>query len=498
MSNPDEFTKLIYDKFITIIYPQITQITNSYSIQYINTGDRIKDNAAVIILNTLVAILFTLLYYICEHMYSFMMNKDLDKNVLNVNEIIKYHPGDIVEKYNFIYKDFLYFSIKYLLYYLNENNIIDDINVNEKTQLTLRENFGKINSSIHDGDLCNVFIPVYKYKSNNNIEYIFLKNKTLYSKNEKELSSFIIKILHQFCKQKNTISLVNISNAIFEFKNFELIRIGYINKNHTFDKMFFDNKKYLLKWVDKFKTKTLYPPCLPLTNKLGILLYGPPGTGKTGCVTALANYLDYNVILINSLDLIDSDQMKLIQFINNNKTSNIFVFDEIDYLLNNKKEDKDNINYQELLLLSEGEERKEIMKNMKDWKTKNSQTFDFAFFLKLLDGMGCDDNRIIIATTNHPEKINPLLLRPGRFDIKLKLGYCSLQMMEDLISLKYPIIKEQINQPPFHKKLESIIKLNITPVILVNKLVQSESFDELIEILEGLYKSEDYKNLMIN
>lgn len=75
--------------------------------------------------------------------------------------------------------------------------------------------------------------------------------------------------------------------------------VSYISPNKTFDKLFFDQKTEVMEMVQKFKTKTLFPPHLPLDNKLGILLYGPPGTGKTCFLSAMANYLNRNIFLLD-------------------------------------------------------------------------------------------------------------------------------------------------------------------------------------------------------
>ena len=40
-----------------------------------------------------------------------------------------------------------------------------------------------------------------------------------------------------------------------------------------------------------------------MDNKLGILLYGPPGTGKTGTISAIANMLQRDIILVSCASL---------------------------------------------------------------------------------------------------------------------------------------------------------------------------------------------------
>merc|ERR1711972_747824 len=43
--------------------------------------------------------------------------------------------------------------------------------------------------------------------------------------------------------------------------------------------------------------------------------------------------------------------------------------------------------------------------------------------LNVLDGVVDTPERILIMTTNHPEMLDPALVRPGRIDKKILLGY---------------------------------------------------------------------------
>ena len=53
--------------------------------------------------------------------------------------------------------------------------------------------------------------------------------------------------------------------------------------------------------------------------------------------------------------------------------------------------------------------------------------------------------RMIIMTSNHPEKIDRALLRPGRIDIKLELKKCSIDIIYQILTSFYSIDKSVIN-----------------------------------------------------
>jgi hypothetical protein len=135
-----------------------------------------------------------------------------------------------------------------------------------------------------------------------------------------------------------------------------------------------------------------------------------------------------------------------------------------------------------------------MMKNNK--KDKSTGIIDTPFILKLLDGIGNDEDRIIIATTNHPEKINKLFLRPGRFDVKLKLGFCSLDMFINIVNCMYPEVHAMLDDDksdPMERQILKLLKRNITPLVLINTMVVSKSFDDLLHSLELLPHEDEYR-----
>jgi mitochondrial chaperone BCS1 len=60
----------------------------------------------------------------------------------------------------------------------------------------------------------------------------------------------------------------------------------------------------------------------------------------------------------------------------------------------------------------------------KDFKKANgNDKLDLAGLLNVLDGVVDTPGRLLVLTTNHPEKIDPALIRPGRVDKMIYLGY---------------------------------------------------------------------------
>jgi len=53
-------------------------------------------------------------------------------------------------------------------------------------------------------------------------------------------------------------------------------------------------------------------------------------------------------------------------------------------------------------------------------------------FLNALDGVVASEDRIVFMTTNHPERLDSALLRPGRVDVKEYLGYATHYQLKQM------------------------------------------------------------------
>ncbi len=266
---------------------------------------------------------------------------------------------------------------------------------------------------------------------------------------------------------------------------------GYLSSKKTFDTLFYDDKDNLVKILTKFKNKALYPPNISMDNKLGILLYGPPGTGKTGTISAIANFLKRDVLSINFSEI---TTCKLFDEILSNASikNNIIIFDEFDCILDaviggnsqvQKKitpEEPVKMNWGELLAAAEGEERKKILDMIREnKKVKPEEPINLAYLLSKLDGLESNEDRIIIATTNNPDKINPVLLRPGRFDLKLCLGNCSTKMYRDILTNFYQLTKDQVEKINWKQLPEK----KHSPLVVINTALKCQDIHKTIEEL---------------
>jgi mitochondrial chaperone BCS1 len=67
-----------------------------------------------------------------------------------------------------------------------------------------------------------------------------------------------------------------------------------------------------------------------------------------------------------------------------------------------------------------------------------NRSVTFSGLLNALDGVRSQEGRILMMTTNHKEKLDPALLRPGRADVHVKLNYASENQMKGLFKKFFP------------------------------------------------------------
>ncbi len=123
--------------------------------------------------------------------------------------------------------------------------------------------------------------------------------------------------------------------------------------------------------------------CIPWRR--GYLLSGPPGNGKSSLITAVASEVDFKIYIINLKHVSESDLSGLVSSIGRNS---ILLLEDIDCAFD---------------------------------KRKGKGRVSLSTLLNCLDGVASTEGRIVFMTTNHPEKLDSALIRPGRVDLILEL-----------------------------------------------------------------------------
>lgn len=239
-----------------------------------------------------------------------------------------------------------------------------------------------------------------------------------------------------------------------------------------------------------------------VSHNLGILLHGPPGTGKTLMIQAVCNYLKRNARIIDMKNVKTCDDFRKL-FKVENIDKDIYVFDEFDLVQgvieNREKENEkgeikeikeikemkdnliENLRLRKLetmkLLINCEKENPEVKKELeqidKEIADANSK-LRLETMLTVLQGTQEHRGRVIIACTNYPEKIDPALLREGRFNLKINLGKFNSEEIRELLTKM------------FEKEIDLNIKFKenvFTPAFIIDLASKLDSLEAMINYL---------------
>ena len=128
----------------------------------------------------------------------------------------------------------------------------------------------------------------------------------------------------------------------------------------------------------------------------GYLLHGPPGSGKSSFIQALAGHLDYNIAILNLSERgLTDDRLNHLLTVIPRRT--LVLLEDADAAFSNRRVQTDADGYR-------------------------GANVTFSGLLNTLDGVASAEERILFLTTNHAERLDAALVRPGRVDMSVRLG----------------------------------------------------------------------------
>lgn len=183
----------------------------------------------------------------------------------------------------------------------------------------------------------------------------------------------------------------------------------------------------------------------------GYLFHGPPGTGKTSLSFALAGIFGLDIHVISLLDstLTESDLNRLF---NSLPRRCIVLLEDIDTagLLRDEKSDEAKADAEADKKSKDSTAKKDddaisakdlaIALKAAQRKTKEDEAkkgISLSGLLNAIDGVASHEGRVLVMTTNHPEKLDDALIRPGRVDMQVEFKLASHAQIREIFVRMY-------------------------------------------------------------
>ncbi|KRX06738.1 P-loop containing nucleoside triphosphate hydrolase [Pseudocohnilembus persalinus] len=240
----------------------------------------------------------------------------------------------------------------------------------------------------------------------------------------------------------------------------------FVKTPRTVDSVILPKKTtdFLIEDVKKFysREKWYYSKGVPFRR--GYLLYGPPGAGKTSFVYALAGLLNMNicVVSLNSQHMTDENLQNLLQC---TPPKSIILMEDVDTLYDHRTQ-------------------------------LNRSQVTFSGFLNCIDGILAQEGHVLFMSTNHREKLDSALIRPGRADVHIKLDHADKYQIEKLF---FNLFSENEGVEIAAKKFaEKIPEKTISMAMLQSHFMKyiddmQQAVENYQEVIDNMAEQGDYE-----
>ncbi|XP_006461709.1 hypothetical protein AGABI2DRAFT_70517, partial [Agaricus bisporus var. bisporus H97] len=177
----------------------------------------------------------------------------------------------------------------------------------------------------------------------------------------------------------------------------------------------------------------------------GYLLHGVPGSGKTSLIHSLAGELGLDIYVVSLSSKGMSDNM-LTTLMGNVPSRCILLLEDLDAAFTRSvSRDSTSTGTPTQTTTTSTSKSKDT--------SDNGNTLSLSGLLNSLDGVAAAEGRLLFATTNHIERLDPALSRPGRMDVWINFTHATKWQAEGLFKCFFP------SRPPPERKRTQIVPL---------------------------------------
>jgi chaperone BCS1 len=157
--------------------------------------------------------------------------------------------------------------------------------------------------------------------------------------------------------------------------------------------------------IETFRASRDWYRTMGIPFRRGFLLHGPPGTGKSSLAQALAGKFEAPLYAL-SLTGSDFTDSNLIELLHEVAPDAFVILEDVDAAFNGRDAE--------------------------------SKGVTMSGLLNAIDGAASKDGCVLFVSTNHVERLDPALRRPGRLDVQIELAYADRSQRRRLFERFFP------------------------------------------------------------
>ncbi|KAG8056066.1 hypothetical protein GUJ93_ZPchr0001g29883 [Zizania palustris] len=202
--------------------------------------------------------------------------------------------------------------------------------------------------------------------------------------------------------------------------------------------------------------------------KRGYLIHGPPGTGKSSLVAAISDHLRFDVYDLDLGGVRSNTELR--KLLIRMKNRSILLIEDVDCaMVTAPRREADGCH--------DGSST-----------SPKHQKVTLSGLLNMVDGLWSSSGheRILIFTTNHVDRVEPALLRPGRMDMHVHMGYLGFGAFRELAANYHGVVDDG---HPLFPEIEALLReVEVAPADVAEKLLMTDDADAAVEMVAKLLR----------